>query len=172
VETLIKAIVSRNMIALGNMLLYARKSNTGQNTKVRLWDEPYLLINIFFAGVILLIFAYSGFFSPEKDNYPVVCLHEKVTGQPCISCGLSHSFSLIVRGKVGEAYHWNRYGMRIFLFFVAQLVLRVAFSIFYLKYAETRKQLIIIDCIGSGIIFFVAFWPFIASIISGILFGV
>ena len=155
------------MIAHGNMLLYARKSNTGQNTKVRLWDEPYLLINIFFAGVILLIFAYSGFFSPEKDNYPVVCLHEKVTGQPCVSCGLSHSFSLIVRGRVGEAYHWNRYGMRIFLFFVAQLVLRVAFSLFYLKYAETRKQLIIVDCIGSCIIFFMAFWPFMVSIFKG-----
>jgi hypothetical protein len=154
------------------MLLYARKNNTGQNLKVRPWNEPYLLINIFFAGVILLIFAYTGFFSPEKDNYPVVCLHEKVTGQPCVSCGLSHSFSLIVRGRVGEAYHWNRYGMRIFLFFVAQLVLRMAFSIFYLKYAETRKQLIIVDCTGSCIIFFMAFWPFIVSIISGILFRV
>ena len=171
-ETLRNVTVFRSMIVLRNMLLYERKNKTEQNIKIRRRNEPYLIINIFFAGVILLIFAYSGIFSPEKDNYPVVCLHEKVTGQPCISCGLSHSFSLIVRGKVGEAYHWNRYGLRIFLFFVAQLVLRVAFSIFYLKYAETRKQLIIVDCIGSGIIFFVAFWPFIASIISGILFGV
>jgi hypothetical protein len=171
-EAKIREIVSRNMIAPGNMLLYARKNNTGQNMKVRLWDEPYLLINIFFAGVILLIFAYSGFFSPEKGNYPVVCLHEKVTGQPCVSCGLSHSFSLIIRGRVEEAYHWNRFGMRIFIFFVAQLVLRVAFSIFYLKYSETRKPLIIVDCFGSGIIFFVAFWPFIASIGKGILFNI
>jgi hypothetical protein len=95
-----------------------------------------------------------------------------VTGQPCVSCGLSHSFSLIIRGRVEEAYHWNRFGMRIFIFFVAQLVLRVAFSIFYLKYSETRKPLIIVDCIGSGIIFFVAFWPFIASIGKGILFNI
>ncbi|MGC1389497.1 MAG: DUF2752 domain-containing protein [Bacteroidales bacterium] len=147
-----------------------RKSNTEQILKVRPRNEPYLIINIFFAGVIMLIFAYSGFFSPEKDNFPVACIHEKLTGQPCISCGLSHSFSLIVRGRIEEAFRWNRYGMRIFLFFAVQLVLRVAFSIFYLRYAETRKQLIIFDSIGSGVIFFIAFWPFIVNIISGVLF--
>lgn len=148
------------------MLLSKRKNNTALKMKVRLRNEPYLIINIFFAGVILLTFAYSGIFSPEKDNYPVVCIHEKLTGQPCVSCGLSHSFSLIVRGRVKEAYHWNRYGMRIFLLFATQLVLRVAFSVFYLKYPDTRKQLIIFDCIGFGIFFFVAFWPFIASILE------
>jgi Protein of unknown function (DUF2752). len=150
--------------------LYGRKNSSERILKAGIHNETYLIINIILAGVIVLIFAYSGFFSPEKENYPVVCLHEKVTGQPCVSCGLSHSFSLIVRGRVGEAYHWNRYGMRIFLFFVAQLVLRVTFSLFYLKFAETRKQLIIVDCIGSCIIFFMAFWPFMVSIISGILF--
>lgn len=156
------------MIVLRNMLLSGKESNPEKNQKGRLTKEPYLFINIFFAGVILLIFAYSGFFSPEKDNYPVACIHEKITGEPCISCGLSHSFSLIVRGRLDEAYQWNPYGMRIFLFFAAQLVLRVAFSIFYLKYPDTRRQLIIVDCFGSGIIFLVAFWPFIVSIFSGI----
>lgn len=160
--------VFRSMIVLRNMLLYERKNKTEQNIKIRRRNEPYLIINIFFAGVILLIFAYSGIFSPEKDNYPLTCIHEKLTGEPCVSCGLSHSFSLIVRGRIEEAFQWNRYGMRIFLFFAVQLVLRVAFSIFYLKYPGTRKQLIVTDCIGSGIIFFVAFWPFIVSIISGI----
>ena len=147
------------------MLLFGRKSNNEQNREVRLRKEPYLIINIFFAGVILLIFAYSGIFSPVRDNYPVACIHEKLTGKPCISCGLSHSFSLIVRGRVDEAYQWNPYGMRIFLFFAAQLVLRAAFSIFYLKYPDTRRQLIIVDCFGSGIIFLIAFWPFMMNIV-------
>jgi hypothetical protein len=150
------------------MSLFGRKSNHEQNREVKLRNDPYLIINIFFAGVILLILAYSGIFSPVKDNYPVGCIHEKLTGQPCISCGLSHSFSLIVRGRIGEAYQWNPYGMRVFLFFAAQLVLRVAFSIFYLKYTDTSRQLIIVDCIGSAIVFLIAFWPFIANIFSGI----
>jgi len=149
--------------------MFGRKNNIEKTLKSGIRNEPYLIVNIIFAGVILLIIAYSGIFSPEKDNYPVVCIHEKLTGEPCVSCGLSHSFSLIVRGKIDEAYHWNHYGMQIFLFFAAQLLMRVAFSIFYLKYPIIRKQIIIFDCIGSGAIFLVAFWPFIVSIVSGAL---
>jgi hypothetical protein len=149
------------------MKLFRRKNDLLQNPEVRLHNEPYLIINIIFAGVILLIFLYSGFFSPDKNNYPVTCIHEKITGEPCVSCGLSHSFSLIVRGRIEEAYKWNHYGMRIFLFFALQLLMRVTFSFFFLKYPDTRKQLILVDCIGSGIIFFVAFWPFMVSIFHG-----
>jgi hypothetical protein len=151
------------------MLLSERKNKNSSDSKVRHRNESYLTINTIFAGVILLIFAYSGIFSPVRDNYPVMCIHEKLTGLPCVSCGLSHSFSLIVRGKLAEAYRWNHYGMRIFLFFASQLILRVAFSLFYKRYTDTRKQLIIVDCVGSGIMFLVAFWPFIVSIFSGTL---
>jgi hypothetical protein len=149
------------------MKLFQRKNDLLLKRGIRLTNEPYLIINIIFAGVILLILLYSGFFSPDKDNYPVTCIHEKITGEPCVSCGLSHSFSLVVRGRIEEAYNWNKYGMRIFLFFALQLVMRVAFSFFYLKYPDTRRQLIIIDCIGSGVIFLIAFWPFMASIFHG-----
>jgi hypothetical protein len=152
------------------MRLFRRKNDLSQTSEIRFLKESYLIINIIFAGVILLIFLYSGFFSPDKDNYPVICIHEKITGEPCVSCGLSHSFSLIVRGRVEEAFNWNLYGMRIFLFFALQLVMRVGFSFFYLKYPDTRRQLIIVDCIGSGIMFFVAFWPFLVSIFRGTLY--
>ena len=150
-------------------MLSGRKNRSENILKAGIRNEPYLIVNIIFAGVILLILLYSGFFSPDKDSYPVVCIHEKITGEPCVSCGLSHSFSLIVRGRIEEAYKWNHYGMRIFLFFALQLLMRAAFSIFYLKYADTRKQLILVDCIGSGIIFLVAFWPFMVTIVSDIL---
>ena len=139
-----------------------------RNPQVKLKNEPYLVINIVFAGVILLIMAYSGIFSPEKGNYPVVCIHEKITGEPCVSCGLSHSFSLIIRGRIDEAYQWNRYAMRVFLFFAGQFLLRIIFSLLYIRYSETRKQLIMFDIIGSSLIFLIAFMPFIAAIIKGL----
>lgn len=150
------------------MIPYRRKSSLLSDLKINLRNEPYLIINVFFAGVIILIFIYSGIFSPEKNNYPVICVHEKLTGEQCVSCGLSHSFSLIVRGKVEEANRWNIYGLRVFIFFASQLLLRVAFLIYYLMYPYVRKQMIIIDCIGSGLIFILAFWPFILNIISGL----
>ena len=131
-------------------------------------NEPYLLINLIFAGVILLVIAYSGIFSPDKNNYPVVCIHEKLTGQPCVSCGLSHSFSLIVRGRFHEAYEWNIYGFRIFLFFFSELILRIVFSVIYLKNPDTRRELVLLDSIVSGLIFLIAFWPFIANILRAL----
>jgi len=128
--------------------------------------EPYLKINIVFAGVIVLIFAYSGIFSPDKNNYPVVCIHEKITGVQCFSCGLSHSFSLILRGRFDEAHKWNIYGMRVFLFFLVQLLMRIIFSINYIKNKDYKKQLIIYDIAGSVLIFSLVFYPFFHQLFS------
>ena len=127
--------------------------------------EPYFTINIVLTGVIMLVMIYSIVFSPDKDDYPVTCIHEKLTGEPCVSCGLSHSFSLILRGRFNEAYQWNVYGMRVFLFFALQLIMRIAFSLFYVRFTGTRKQLIIMDIIGSILLFLLAFRQFFSYLI-------
>lgn len=150
------------------MILYKRKSNPQRRSDVSLTDEPYHIINIIFAGVIVMVLFYSGIFSPEKNNYPVVCIHEKLTGEPCISCGLSHSFSLIIRGRITEAYEWNPYGMRVFLFFVSQLIFRIDFLRLSVMHPENRKHLVIYDSIASGVIFLITFWPFIAGIFRSV----
>lgn len=152
-------------LTLRLMILF-RKNSSEPKLISRFRSEPYLFINLVFAGVILLIFAYSGIFSPEKNNYPVVCIHEKLTGQPCVSCGLSHSFSLIVRGRIAEAYEWNVYGLRVFLFFALQLVMRIVFSVIYLRHKDIQKQLIVYDISASILIFLIAFMPYIRAIIG------
>lgn len=87
--------------------------------------KNYFILNAIFAGVILFIMGYSAFYSPDTGQYPVPCIHEKLTGEPCPSCGLSHAFSLIVRGRVDEALEWNSVSLRVFLFFAVQLVMRI-----------------------------------------------
>lgn len=144
--------------------LWHRKSNRNSKTLAGNLNKPYLIINIFLAGVIVLIFVYSGFFSPDKDNYPVTCIHEKITGMPCPSCGLSHSFSLILRGRINEAYEWNIYGIRIFLFFASQLLMRTIFSKIYISNPLLQKQLILFDIIGSSVLFLLTFIPFLVYI--------
>jgi hypothetical protein len=129
-------------------------------------NEPYLKINLVLTGVILLLFVYSGIFSPDKNNYPVVCINEKITGVQCFSCGLSHSISLIIRGRFEEAYQWNIYGMRVFLFFLSQLLMRVIFSVYYLNGKNRRKQLILYDVLGSVMIFLITFYPFFSQLIT------
>ena len=143
------------------MIQLKSKNNSSSLSGIRLSNEPYLFISMFFAGVILVVFAYSLIFSPDKDNYPVVCIHEKITGQPCISCGLSHSMSLIMKGKITEAAEWNTYGLRVFIFFASQLVLRIILSLYYIRFPSNRKWLIIMDSVGSGLMLLLTFWPFI-----------
>jgi len=115
--------------------------------------------------VILMIFLYSIIFSPEKNGYPVVCIHEKISGEPCISCGLSHSFSLLVRGRLAESQQWNIYGLRVFLFFAAQQVMRIYFSLLYAMFPGIRRNLILYDIAGSLIIFILSFSQFLKWII-------
>jgi hypothetical protein len=126
--------------------------------------DNYLIINILLAGVVLLVFAYSGFYSPEKNNYPVTCIHQKITGIPCASCGTSHAFSLIVRGRIDDAREWNRYSVRVFLFFALQLIFRLFFSVAVRMFGGRRHNIIAADITLSILLFCYSFYPFIRQL--------
>ncbi len=106
-------------------------------------QRAYFAVNIILAGVILLIMGYSGFYSPDENEYPVVCIHEKLTGEQCPSCGISHAFSLIIRGRTDEALLLNSASLRVFLFFALQLVMRTGIwdkDLCYGSMAETDSM--------------------------------
>ena len=123
--------------------------------------RPYLILNLILAGVILLIMGYSLFYSPEEDEYPVPCIHEKLTGEPCPSCGLSHAFSLIVRGRVDEALEWNSQSLRVFIFFALRLVMRSGLAVTAMWVKRNLRVVAVTDAVISGVMTLAAFWPFI-----------
>ncbi len=127
----------------------------------KIWDEPYNKINLIFAGIIILIFAYSGIFSPEKNNHPVPCIHETLTGKPCPTCGISHSFSAIIRGNFKEAKEWNRNGIPIFLFFFIQLIMRIGITTLNQKAIVSERILLFLDVAISLTLFIICFRPLI-----------
>lgn len=110
---------------------------------------------------------YSGIFSPDRGNYPIICIHEAVTGEPCPSCGLSHAFSLILRGRLAEALEWNIYSLRMFLFFVLQLVMRTGLSFWYLTIPAPalRNNLVVADTVVTSAMFILAFWPMLRFLV-------
>ena len=126
--------------------------------------RPYFILNVILTGVILLILGYSFFYSPDEERYPVPCVHEVLTGEPCPSCGLSHAFSLIVRGRIDEALQWNSQSLRVFLFFALQLVMRIALGIRTLVTARGLRQIAITDAAVSSAMALVAFFPFLRSL--------
>jgi hypothetical protein len=123
--------------------------------------RSYLIINIILAGVVIVILFYSVLFSPEKNNYPVQCVHERVSGIPCPSCGLSHSLSYIVRGDFNSAQLWNRYGIRVFLFFVFQLIARASISTSIIKSGKAPRSLIGFDLVITILSFILGFSQFV-----------
>lgn len=124
-------------------------------------DRSYLIINLIFAGIVVAILCYSGIFSPVANNYPVQCIHEKLTGIPCPSCGMSHSFSYIIRGNFAEALIWNSYGIRVFLFFILQLILRLSISFSLVKGGRGAGRVLTFDIIVTSAGFLLAFSQFI-----------
>lgn len=125
--------------------------------------KPYFIINLILAGVIMIIMGYSFFFSPDENRYPVPCIHEKITGEPCPSCGLSHAFSLIVRGRIDEALEWNSQALRVFLFFALQLVMRIGLGMVAMSGYEKLRKIAIADAVVSSVMALATFYPFLWS---------
>lgn len=142
----------------------SRKNNATCQVKRAADQKVYISVNAIFAGVILIIMGYSGFYSPDESMYPVPCLHEKITGEPCPSCGLSHAFSLIVRGRIDEAIEWNRASPGVFLFFAVQLILRIILGARSIMTGAGLKKIVIADSLITVLMALAAFYPFLRSL--------
>lgn len=119
------------------------------------------MLNLILAGVVVVIMIYSLAFRPESDSYPLPCIHEKVTGEPCPSCGLSHAFSLMVRGRVKEAAGWNSHAPVVFGYFVVQLLMRLLFTVMALRVKRDLRALAVADTIISAVMTLMVFYPFL-----------
>ncbi len=124
-------------------------------------NEPYHIINLCFAGIIIMIFIYSGIFSAEKENHPIKSACKTITGEPCKSTGLSRSFSKIVRFKFESAKSYNKFGIKIFLFFLIQLFLRFITSLIVHYKIITQKRLVFMDSLVSSGLYLFCFWGII-----------
>jgi len=129
-----------------------------------------LIINLIFAGLIVILILYSFIFSAEGINYPVPSAGEWITGQTLPSTGLSRSFSEIVRLEFDRARKYNPYGIRIFSFFMIQLLLRIAGSVLALYVRAGRlRTAIISDALCSSFLFVLCFWPFLVFFVRQLI---
>jgi hypothetical protein len=132
--------------------------------KSPVWGS-YLIINLIFAGMIACIMLYSGIFSDTRANHPIPCIHERVTGRQCPSCGMSRGFSAIVRGKWEEAEQFNPHSRRVFLFFAIQFLLRLLISLVIMQFPLAEKYCWKADAAFSSVLFFYCFWGLIKGMV-------
>ena len=134
-----------------------------KNTLKSSLKNHYILINIIIAGIISMIWIYSGIFSSNNDNYPVKCIHYQMTGEKCETCGLSHSFSSIIRGNFSNARQLSKYGIPIFLFFMIQFIIRITTTLLIFKFPDWQKRIAYADIIISVILYIFCFKNLILS---------
>jgi len=120
--------------------------------------KSYIRINLILAGIIAGIMLYSGIFSPEKADPPIPCFVTVITGHTCPGCGLSRSFSAMIRGEFKEAMIYNINGPKIFLFFFSQFFLRILISLSISKISRLHSWIWITDVAISILLFGWAFW--------------
>jgi hypothetical protein len=126
--------------------------------------NPYKVINFIFLGVILIIFFYAALFSPEENNYPIQSDYTRFTSKPSISTGLSHGFSSIIRGDLGKAKEFNLYSIRLFSFFVIQLMMRMGVLVYNHKIDNGEWKIVSkVDAVVSSVMFLIFFYPFLAD---------
>jgi hypothetical protein len=123
----------------------------------RTFNRPYYIVNLSLAGILMMVFIYSGLFSAKKDNHPVPSFYEKITGESAPSSGLSRAFSEIVRGNLDEARDYNRDSLLIFSFFLIQFVQRIFVTILLYKQILRIQYLITSDLAISFLLFLFCF---------------
>lgn len=119
--------------------------------------KTYLISNVILAGLIILIFIYSGLFSASKAKHPVPSFYEEITGNTSPSAGMSRAFSELVRGKIDSARTYNEDAPLIFAFFLIQLVQRMAVSLLLIKTGLSNKKLLFLDIIFTLVLFLYCF---------------
>jgi hypothetical protein len=117
--------------------------------------KPYRIINLSLAGIIMMVFVYSGLFSAHRDNHPIPSFYEIITGEPSPSSGLSRAFSEIVRGNMDAARSYNSDSLLIFAFFLIQFIQRILVTLLlHLQMLRTRSLLAADLVISTGLFFY------------------
>ncbi len=120
-------------------------------------NRPYYIVNLSLAGIIMMMFIYSGLFSMKEDNHPVPSFYEKITDEPAPSSGLSRAFSEIVRGNLDAARGYNRDSLLIFSFFLIQFIQRILVSLLLYKRIPRTQYLVSADLSISILLFLFCF---------------
>lgn len=120
-------------------------------------NRPYYIVNLSLAGIIMMVFIYSGLFSAREDNHPVPSFYEKITGESAPSSGLSRAFSEIVRGNLDAARGYNRESLLIFSFFLIQLIQRILVTLLLYKQIPRIEYLFSADLAISILLFLYCF---------------
>lgn len=121
--------------------------------------DSYKKINVIFILIIMFIFFYC--FLTAYFSFGITSSCE---GMPLIYCksrGLTRAFSQILRFNFQEATDFNPYGLKIFFFFLLQLLSRIFINIKI--NLQNFKKIVFVDIFISVLFFLFSFYNLILT---------
>lgn len=115
---------------------------------------PYKIINLVFIFIISGVFFYAYLYP-----FLTIKINSSCEGLPYIYCksrGLSRAFAEIVRFNFKIALTYNTYSIRIFLFFLLQLIVRIVINLLPHKFNYTK--ILYFDISQLIIFFYIVFY--------------
>lgn len=116
--------------------------------------DSYRKINMIFMAIIMFIFFYCFMLPYISFGFRSSC--EGMPLSYCKSRGLTRAFSQILRFNFNEALAYNQYSLKIFSFFLIQLLAR--FFINKTIRLSNFKRVLILDIILSVVFFVFSFY--------------
>lgn len=121
--------------------------------------STYTIINICFACIAAGVLLYATLYT---NNHPIPSLLTNHTGISTPSYGLSRSFSMIIRGDIEDALAMNPHSVRVFIFFAAQLAMRLVAIALAKRIPQKATPIVATDIVLSIALFAYCFAPLIA----------
>jgi hypothetical protein len=108
-------------------------------------------------GIILAVFVVSFIHVPDPKERPSLCVHARLLGKKCPTCGLMDGFSSIVRGRFGPARGYQSNSEVTFVFMVVQLFIRILVILLLYRTRISAKIIYNIDLTLFMVLFIVLF---------------
>ena len=121
--------------------------------------STYKIVNIILAGIIGLIFIYSGFFVHSDTS--IHCTVKSIYGIDCITCGFSRDFNQYVQLNFNHSINSNSFNF--FLFFLINLFIRSILILVHKRILKFENRFIIADSLIQSIWFILIISPIILN---------
>lgn len=116
--------------------------------------DSYKKVNMIFMAIIMFIFFYSYIMPYLNFGFRSSC--EGMPLSYCKSRGLTRAFSQILRFNFEQATTLNSYSIKIFLFFLVQLIAR--FTVNKIVRLSNLKTVVTLDICCSVLLFVFSFY--------------
>jgi len=116
--------------------------------------DSYKKINIIFIAIIMFIFFYCLLVPLLNFGLPSSC--EGMPLSYCKSRGLTRAFSQILKFNFSAALAYNPYSIKIFLFFLVELIMRLLIN--YKLKLNNIKLIVRLDVVCSALLFIFSFY--------------